>query len=430
MLGAIGRRLSAQAPELDPLTLRFADPEAERAFRLTYFQRNLLNLRLAHVLAVLIWAVFGILAQSIVENRVADAVIRFGILIPAVLLSLVFTYTVAYPRVWEQVTVGILLVNAFVWISQLALSSDVRVDWIYVPMLLLLQFGFTFLRLPFVPATITGVIVVLYYTVATLLFSNGPAVHLLFADFFLITGVMVGMAAAYTLEWQTRLLFLSERQLEGERQRSESLLLNVLPRPIAERLKARPSGDEKIIADGHEEATILFIDLVGFTDQAARATPQEIVSTLDYLFTQFDALADLWGLEKIKTVGDAYMAVAGVPAPRTDHADAAAAMALAALDVVREVRWPSGEGIQVRIGLASGPAVAGVIGRRKFAYDLWGDTVNLASRLESHGEPGRIHVSEATYELIKDRYVFSESHIVELRGKGSIRTRFLMRSNA
>jgi class 3 adenylate cyclase len=146
---------------------------------------------------------------------------------------------------------------------------------------------------------------------------------------------------------------------------------------------------------------------------------------LDEVFTRFDALADRVGMEKIKTVGDAYMAVAGAPEPRPDHAVAAAEMGLAIVEAMRDERWPGGEPIEVRVGIATGPVVAGVIGRRRFAYDLWGDTVNLASRLESNGTPGRILVSEATVAALRDRYRFSDVCLLDLKGKGPTRARFL-----
>jgi adenylate cyclase len=144
------------------------------------------------------------------------------------------------------------------------------------------------------------------------------------------------------------------------------------------------------------------------------------------LFSRFDELAERFGLEKIKTVGDAYMAVAGAPEPRPNHAEAAAKMALAVQEALAESRWPSGQPIRARVGIASGPAVAGVIGQRKFAYDLWGDTVNLANRLEAHGEPGKILVADATAQRLSDRYRFGPVWMINLKGKGPTPARFLL----
>ena len=157
------------------------------------------------------------------------------------------------------------------------------------------------------------------------------------------------------------------------------------------------------IAQAYDEVTVVFADLVGFTDQSSRAEPPEVVAVLDEVFRRFDAIAERYGLETIKTIGDAYMAVAGVPESRDRDADAAARAAIAMRDDVRELRWPSGDPMHVRIGMATGPAVAGVIGWRKFAYDLWGDTVNTASRLEANGTPDQIQVSDGASRRLQDR---------------------------
>jgi class 3 adenylate cyclase len=248
--------------------------------------------------------------------------------------------------------------------------------------------------------------------------------------FYLLSFFALGMVAAYLLDRSARLLFLRERELDRERGRSETLLLNVLPQAIVERLKQREEeAGETRIADGIEQATVLFIDAVGFTVEAARTPPDVLVGALDELFSLFDSIGDRVGLEKIKTIGDAYLAVAGAPRPRPDHAAATATMALAVQDALREARWPSGNPIEVRMGIASGPLVAGVIGRRKFHYDLWGDTVNLASRLEYHGEPGQILVSDSVADQLADDFLFSPSTIIDLKGKGPTSVRFLLGRN-
>lgn len=208
--------------------------------------------------------------------------------------------------------------------------------------------------------------------------------------------------------------------LDRERRRSESLLLNVLPAQIAERLKA----GETVIADAHAAATVLFADAVGFTPLSAALEPKVMVGLLNEVFSRFDDLALTHGLEKIRTIGDNYMAVAGVPRARRDHAQAAARMALDMLEVVR--RLPDDRRLEFRIGLNSGPLVAGVIGKRKFVFDLWGDPVNTASRMESHGVPGRIQITEATYELLKEDFRCEPRGAIEVKGKGTLSTWFLV----
>ncbi len=216
------------------------------------------------------------------------------------------------------------------------------------------------------------------------------------------------------------------RLLQEEQTRSERLLRNVLPAPIAERLKRDP----RAIADGFNEATVLFADIVDFTRLSAGMTPEALVSWLNDLFTVFDRLTERYGLEKIKTIGDAYMVVAGLPAPRPDHVQAVADMAL---DIQRELATrhnPAGGPVRMRIGINTGPVVAGVIGTRKFIYDLWGDTVNTASRMESHGLSGEIQVTEAVYARLREAYEFGERRVVEVKGKGPMRTYVLVGKRA
>jgi len=212
------------------------------------------------------------------------------------------------------------------------------------------------------------------------------------------------------------------RQREAARAASEQLLLNVLPRPIAERLK----GGTEIIADAHPAVTVLFADVVDFTPFTERAGARAVVDLLDALFSAFDELAEKHGLEKIKTIGDAYMVVGGLPNPRPDHAEAVAAMALDMLDLA--ARWSdTGRPVRLRIGMDSGPVIAGVIGRRKFIYDLWGDTVNTASRMESHGEPDCIQVSPRTATLLADAFVVESRETIPVKGKGWITPARLVR---
>lgn len=204
--------------------------------------------------------------------------------------------------------------------------------------------------------------------------------------------------------------------------RSEGLLLNVLPKTIAERLKREPG----IIAEAHDEVTVLFADVVDFTPFTERTEPARVVGVLDEIFSTFDALAERHGLEKIKTIGDAYMIAAGLPEPRPDHAEAMAEMALDMQAEFGRLSGPLGLDLAIRIGMDSGPVIAGVIGRHKFAYDLWGDTVNTASRMESHGLAGRIQVSESAYRRLCDRYEFEDRGEIEVKGKGRRRAYLLV----
>ncbi|MCL2935617.1 MAG: response regulator [Trichodesmium sp. MAG_R02] len=212
------------------------------------------------------------------------------------------------------------------------------------------------------------------------------------------------------------------KQLAEEQEKSESLLLNILPAPIAQRLKQ----GEKTIADSFSEVTVLFADLVGFTKISANLSPAELVELLNMIFSGFDQLAEKYGLEKIKTIGDAYMVVGGLPTLRKDHAEAIAEMALDMLDQVKRISQRLKKTLQIRIGVNTGAVEAGVIGTKKFAYDLWGDTVNTAHRMESHGIPGVIQVTEDTYNCLANNYIFEERGMIEIKGKGLMRTYLLL----
>ena len=209
--------------------------------------------------------------------------------------------------------------------------------------------------------------------------------------------------------------------LQFEKEKSERLLLNILPRPIADRLK---SG-ERTIADNYSAVTVMFADLVGFTQFSSRTNAGELVTMLNQIFTAFDRLVERRGLEKIKTIGDSYMVVGGLPIARNDHAIAVAEMALELLEAIAIINREVGSERAIRIGINSGPVVAGVIGRKKFSYDLWGSTVNLAARLESGGMPGQIHVSQSSYEALKDHFEFTERGVIHAKGVGDITTYFL-----
>jgi adenylate cyclase len=214
----------------------------------------------------------------------------------------------------------------------------------------------------------------------------------------------------------------AEAVAEREYKRSEGLLVNILPEAIASRLKSSP----QIIADRYDDASVLFADMAGFTARASQTAPMQVVQLLNNVFTAFDQLVEEHGLEKIKTTGDGYMVVSGVPVERADHAQALASFALEMLALAASLRDHHGDAVPIRIGIASGPLVAGVVGRRKFFYDVWGDVVNLASRMESTGVAGRIQVSKEVFELLKEDFVLEPRGAGEVKGKGVIFTWFLL----
>jgi adenylate cyclase len=241
-------------------------------------------------------------------------------------------------------------------------------------------------------------------------------------SFFVLNFLGVCTTAYVLLQYFVRARERALAELEVERAKSERLLLNVLPASVASRLKE----SEEVIADGFGAATVLFADIVGFTPLAQELAPAEAVVLLDRVFAGWDDLAARHGVEKIKTIGDAYMVAAGLPSEREDHAEAIAEMALEMGGEAERCAGESGLPIEVRIGIDTGPVVAGVIGRAKFTYDLWGDTVNTASRMESHGVAGAIQVTERAYLRLREHYELRRRGTIEVKGKGPMTTYLLL----
>ena len=274
------------------------------------------------------------------------------------------------------------------------------------------------------PALLNGAIYVVMACVAALLDPLvAPLGPVLPQSVRLFAGLLSALVPASMVILISLFLF---RQEERARRQADALLLNVLPRPIADQLKLSP----ETIAQGYDEVTVLFADIVGFTHMSAAADPRAVVELLNAVFSAFDDLADHYRLEKIKTVGDAYMVVGGLPQPRADHAEAVADFAIDMLKVVKRFRAWNGDEICLRVGIHSGPTVAGVIGRRKFIYDLWGDTVNTASRMESYGLENTIQVTPEVMARLDGsaggRYRFEPRGPIEVKGKGLMMTYLLI----
>lgn len=240
---------------------------------------------------------------------------------------------------------------------------------------------------------------------------------------FVITAISSVVMVVVTMWFALRDTARAEAVMEAQYERSEELLANMLPSSIAERLK---QPDRGVIADKYDVASVLFADIVGFTERASSTPPADLVRFLDRLYGAFDALLDTHGLEKIKVSGDSYMVVSGVPRQRPDHAQALADFALDMAGVAAAQKDPRGQPVPLRIGMACGPVVAGVVGYRRFFYDVWGDAVNVAARMESTDSVGRIQVPEAMYERLKDEFVLQERGRIDVKGKGFMRTWYLI----
>lgn len=264
-----------------------------------------------------------------------------------------------------------------------------------------------------------------YYAVAVIVLrlpSNSQALDISYA-LYLFWFCTICDIGVYRYEQLQYAEFEARRWLRIEQEKSERLLLNVLPETIAHQLKHQ---DNPSIAEHFAEVSVLFADIVGFTALSTTMSPVDVVQLLNRLFSEFDHLADQHGLEKIKTIGDAYMVVGGLPIERADHAEAIADMALDMQRALIHVNTMCNYNLSIRIGIHTGPVIAGVIGTRKFMYDLWGDTVNTASRMESCGVPNRIQVTETVYHRLNYAYYFQERGTLEIKGKGTMRTYFLL----
>ena len=240
---------------------------------------------------------------------------------------------------------------------------------------------------------------------------------------FVLTTVSACVMVVATIWYALREIRRAEAVMEVEYDRSEALLANMLPASIAARLK---DPARAVIADKYDDASVLFADIAGFTERASDTPPDKLIRFLNRLYTDFDALVDKYGLEKIKVSGDSYMVVSGVPWPRRDHVEALAGLALDMAETAAALKDPLGNTVPLRIGLASGPVVAGVVGAHRFFYDVWGDAVNVASRMESTDAVGRIQVPEAVYERLKSDFVLEERGDVNVKGKGVMRTWYLV----
>jgi len=315
--------------------------------------------------------------------------------------------------------------DMFVFIWLVGTSSGIQFHFLLIVALAVVYLGAEHVTLTTASAVVAAVlIVVVQLTIPedTGLLPWSLMVTVLVSNAIFSCGGLL-LVASYALAQVAR----AENAAEREYERSERLLANILPGAIAIRLKGEGNA---VIADRHDEASILFADMEGFTAQASDTAPDELVQFLNRVFSDFDRLVERHGLEKIKTTGDAYMVVSGVPGARPDHAQALAILALEMREAAREWRDPRGRNVPIRIGISSGPVVAGVVGTRKFFYDVWGDAVNVAARMETTGSAGKIQVSRDTYERLQNQFVLEPRGEIDVKGKGRMPTWFLLARKA
>jgi hypothetical protein len=346
---------------LDPLLLRFADPDTDREFRAHYDQAALAHSRRAAILAVALYASFAYLDTLEVSGDVSGLfIVRFAIVCPFITVLAFLTYRPWVVR-YLQLVICSAMVVAALGLDVMPLVADVPIDYTRTGTLLILMFLFAFSRVRFLWATATTLVIVAGYE-ASAAWQGQQWQTVLYNNFFLLSFIVIGAATSYVLERLRREEFIRERALEQERARSDALLHNILPREIAARLRT----NRATIAEGADDVSVLFADIVAFTPLSETLPPGQVVALLDTLFTRFDVLCRRRGIEKIKTIGDAYMVAGGLPEPRPDHLEAVARMALAMLEEVAAIAKETGKDwLAVRIGIDTGPVVAGVIGRRQ-----------------------------------------------------------------
>lgn len=412
-----------------PVFATFTDPALERAFEDEHHPEVRRFTRLSVSASVVAFLLYGAHDALVVpEVRHTAWLIRYGIFLPVGAFLVAFVAQNPRPRLHQPAMLVFgLAVNAVVFaIGAVSPPAGFFIYTGYAVIFVALGGFIARMRVSY-QLVYTALTVGLYHLFDLALAHQTPTVRVSIT-FSLLTLGLIGALAAYQLEIGARRAFLQRRviraqmdDLDAERKVADALLRNVLPEKIASRLKV----SDETIAEGHQEATVLFSDIVGFTELSARLSPAELVRRLDEIFTAFDDIAEALSLEKIKTIGDAYMVVGGVPVRRADHAAAVCEMALRMKAAIAAMPLVAGTRLSVRIGVASGPVVAGVIGKKKFIYDVWGDTVNTASRMESHGLPGEIQITARTRELVGDAFEVEPRGTVEVKGKGEMATFFL-----
>jgi class 3 adenylate cyclase len=412
------------------LTGTFADPELERAFQEQSYTPEARNfLRFSVLVGTVAFAAYGIHDYLVLEGEhVAAWKIRFGVFLPVAALCLALLTRqkkslLLAPALMAFATSTTLVA---IWIGALSRGPAHLLYTSYAPLFVIM--GPFFLRMSVVQELTFTALTLAAFLGFDAFLGRSSAVLVTSVSATLVTMGAIGVLVAKEQAAEARRSFAQQRTIEAqiaaldlERQRSEELLLNVLPKSIAERLK----GSNAAIADGFAEVSVLFADIVGFTRMSERIPPAALVERLNSVFSSFDDLADKLRLEKIKTIGDAYMVAGGLNLERHDHAEALAEMALAMQRRVSEFGRDFDESLSLRIGIHTGPAVAGVIGKKKFIYDVWGDTVNTASRMESHAEPGTIQVTEAVQQRLAAKYDFAFRGEIDVKGKGRMRTWYL-----
>jgi len=396
-------------------TLTFTDNSLEAGFQASHAKNVLPQIRLAIVIAAVLYGFFSVLDFIIIpENRFDALLVRFAFAIPLFVLGYLATFR-TYFRKRLQLLVSVIVCIAGFGIALIAIRyQHVKSDIFFTGTLLPLFWAFLYSGLRFVNAVKISLVLIVIYEILFYFFSDIHFETFVGLNFFLFTSLVIGILGGHTIERYYRRDFVNQRLINAEKQKNEKLLLNILPKSIAEELKTHHGT----IARDYDEITVLFADLVGFTRLSSHHSAQELVTLLNEIFSRFDKLTDKYDLEKIKTIGDAYMVTSNMNSEKLDAAVAVARFAVEIHKALNEYNEETNHQIQLRVGIHSGPAVAGVIGVKKFIYDVWGSTVNIASRMESHCPANQIQVSQATYDLLKHEFAFENRGEIEIKNMG------------
>ena len=405
--------------------LRFPDDVIETQFRRDYHANTVGTTRRALVLGLILYSLFGILdIYAVPVSKDIVWFIRYGIVAPVMLFALIATFNQTLQNYTQVLMCFVVAVSGLGIVAMISITTEAEFGnrFYFTGLILISMWGYSLSRLRFWYAVLANLAIMIGYEFASiemkgLLESETGIVIFTMHNFFFLGANVIGMFASYYLERYTRRDFLQKYTIQAQRDRADKLLYNVLPERIAERLKE----SDETIAEEYSAATVLFADIVNFTPISARFGPLEVVEMLNDLFSEFDKLVDKYGVEKIQVAGDGYMVAAGVPTPRPDHATVIAQLALDMQHCVKTGNFLNGKHpIEIRIGLNSGSLIAGVIGRKKYFYALWGDMVNTASRMESHGESGKIQITREMYELVKDEFKCEYIGEISVKGKGKL----------
>lgn len=399
--------------------------EVEEQFREDYHINTVSTTRLALVLGLILYSLFGILdIYAIPISKDIVWIIRYGIVAPVILIALVASYSAIFQKYTQALMCLVVAVSGLGIVAMISITREAEFGnrFYFTGLILISMWGYSLSRLRFWYAVLANLVIMIGYefgsiVIKQLLDSETGLVIFTMHNFFFLGANVIGMFGSYYLERYTRRDFLQKYTIQAQRDQADQLLYNILPERIAEKLKL----SNETIAEEFSSATVLFADIVNFTPISARFGPYEVLDMLNELFSHFDGLVDKYGVEKIQVAGDAYMVAAGVPTPRPDHATVLAQLALDMLDYVKQEEFLGGKHpIEIRIGLNSGSLIGGVIGRKKYYYTLWGDMVNIASRMQSHGEVGKIQITRATYELVKDDFECEYIGEIAVKGKGNM----------